>query len=831
MHASSDNAAVRRRGRRQQGLALSVTMLMMVVFTTMLLGFWFVASEQQKTTAANREHGKTFYAAQAGLEKMSADLAALFTTHTAPTPAEVNAVASTANAPAIDGISYSGYQIQYQTNSDGSLASKSQVIGGSGPLNGLQGIVTPFTLKVVADSVDGSESSVNRQIQEVAIPVFEFGIFSENDLSFFAGPNFNFGGRVHTNGNLYLAEGSGATLTLADVVTAAGDVIRTQLSNGWPTSSNYTGTVDGMVTAGNYRALGMSEGSLTGGPGSGANPNWPNLSLTSYNGNIRSGSTGAQKLNLALALAGATPIDMIHRPPAGESPTSAIGEERFYNQASLRILLSDSPSDLPSGAIPLDSTLYSHLTGVSVDACHPPVANTKANGSGSTRLGGYIEIGMQNAVGAWQDVTAEILSQGFEYAPSCTTGGKTYNPILHLERLNPALSSSPGFGSQTASDYVPINMYDAREGELRDVRQSNVALNGVMNIVELDVANLQKWFAGQIGSSGTQALNNSGYIVYFSDRRGNHDAGGNETGEYGYEDNINPGDSSGQPNGVLDPAEDVNGNGVLDVYGGTPSPASGTVNVYGSVQPFTRVTASTAEQSPVPFFRRALRLVDGGLGKLPPQLTASCGSATGGGFTVASENPVYVQGDYNATSAGGASNAFNDAAGACHVPAAVIADAVSLLSNHWLTDTDAAMAANSASNGDNRSFTYADTPGNRNAASTAYRMGVIAGKNLSFPRPSWGAQDFGTDGGAHNFLRYLESWSGQTLSYRGALISMFTSRQATGIYKCCTVVYGAPTRGYNFDTDFEDISKLPPGTPRFTDVNALSYQQNYLADQ
>ena len=30
-----------------------------------------------------------------------------------------------------------------------------------------------------------------------------------SDLSFFAGPNFTFGGRIHTNGNLWLAQGTG----------------------------------------------------------------------------------------------------------------------------------------------------------------------------------------------------------------------------------------------------------------------------------------------------------------------------------------------------------------------------------------------------------------------------------------------------------------------------------------------------------------------------------------------------------------------------------------------------------------------------------------------
>ena len=49
---------------------------------------------------------------------------------------------------------------------------------------------------------------MRRQLQTVAVPVFQFGMFSEGDLSFFAGPNFNFGGRVHTNGNLFLAQGT-----------------------------------------------------------------------------------------------------------------------------------------------------------------------------------------------------------------------------------------------------------------------------------------------------------------------------------------------------------------------------------------------------------------------------------------------------------------------------------------------------------------------------------------------------------------------------------------------------------------------------------------------
>ena len=83
----------------------------------------------------------------------------------------------------------------------------------------------------------------------------------------------------------------------------------------------------------------------------------------------------------------------------------------------------------------------------------------------------------------------------------------------------------------------------------------------------------------------------------------------------------------------------------------------------------------------------------------------------------------------------------------------------------------------------------------------------------------------GTDGGAHNFIRYDENWGGATLNYRGSLISFYTSRQGVGTYKCCDIVYGPPTRGYNFDTDFLTPPLLPPRTPMFRDLNTLTFRQ------
>jgi hypothetical protein len=204
-----------------------------------------------------------------------------------------------------------------------------------------------------------------------------------------------------------------------------------------------------------------------------------------------------------------------------------------------------------------------------------------------------------------------------------------------------------------------------------------------------------------------------------------------------------------------------------------------------------------------------VKLVDGGFNNVPYRTAAMGGTlASPGGFTVASENPVYIQGDYNSSAADTAWGGGADQPG--HAAASVIADAVTLLSNNW---------------SDLKSFTSPTTLGARAAVTSYYRLAIAGGKNMNFPKPNWGAQDYGTDGGTHNFLRYLENWGGQTLWYKGSLVSLYYSTYNTGVFKCCAVVYSAPGRKYSFDADFALPGGLPPGTPLFRDVDTLGYRQ------
>ena len=416
--------------------------------------------------------------------------------------------------------------------------------------------------------------------------------------------------------------------------------------------------------------------------------------------------------------------------------------------------------------------------------------------------------------------------------------------------------TSPSVQSVTRFNWYPINFYDAREGEVRDnpVANNSCTVNGVMNAVEIDVGNLKKWLSGAISGSGTSVNSSAqnGYVLYFSDRRGmlkNPNANNIRTGDAGLEDvvNVNGSNGLGTPDGQLEPPpsgrkyspEDVNQNGVLDNWGtanmglgfwndlthnlNTQITAPGPDDVYGTALPSARIAscASTARKNWISGARHVLRLVDGSLGNVPlsPTPIVVNGVTYNGGFTVASENPVYVWGDYNSNASDATWTTGADQAG--HAAAAVIADAVTLLSDDWndLQSTVGTLITN--------------IPGGslRNPSHDGYyRLAIAGGKNMTFPLPTFTTpaappRDFGTDGGLHNFLRYLENWGSQTVNYKGSLVSLYYSTYNTGIFKCCSTVYGVPTRNYIFDNDFTVPAGLPPGTPLFRDVESLGYRQ------
>ena len=947
--------------KNSRGFTLIAALLLTVLLSGVAVGLLYMVSNEARMGGNDLEGNLAYYSAEAGIENLTSQISQLYQQSQSPNSAALNALVSPTNYPTavagsnISHVNYVETITWPTTRTDGTACPNapdpcgSWDIVGSGPNQGMVATLIPFTLQVIATRQAGSGqvsvssiaattgASVNltRTVEVALLPAFEFGVFCDGDCDYFAGPNFNFGGRVHTNGNLFLA--SGAKLTFTDKIAAVGQVVMDRLENGHPASSGYTGSVyvpnagggcPGAPQSGPQpNCLQLPAGSWTGGfpPVGAANGAWTGISKSTFNGFIENGLTGATKLQLPFVQASAVgAIDIIRRPQAGD--TALLSNSRLYSQAEIRILLADHIRDLhplPSlnGAAggPAQFDADDVQLGPATENQNP-VLNATANmyyaaaveGTGSwtvqptgcaaadtkwpllgqvteAAIGGNVCTGtwlrveyLDNA-GQWHGVTREWLGYGFGrgynrpptapwgVAAACplagNPAGQCSNPIspaiLILQQLQSGKTVAQATGAGTGNNWLPINLYDAREGEPRDTRAGGTAAscspNGVMNVVELDVGNLWLWLQRQApyaAGSGNQVnkTKDNGYILYFSDRRGMlSDASPTGNGLYnritgmsGLEDVVNSGSSTGVPDNTLEGSvyytfspEDVNADNLAQNWGGrylgagfglavgaAPGNMSQAYYIPGTTAGIANC-ATTGLWNMVTGPRHALRLVDGGMtaggvSYLPHPIAP----ATGNGFTVASEEPVYVYGDYNS----GPGDPFFPSSGANattpHSAAAIIADSVTLLSNPPAGNNTP--VANTGWT-DLQSLSFPATATNRKGNTSYYRMAIAAGKSVPFPKPAWGGQDMGTDGGMHNFLRYLEDRgaNGATVNYSGSMISMYYSQYDTGTFKCCNAVYGAPVRNYFFDTQFLNPANLPPGTPMFQDVVSLSYHQNF----
>ncbi|MBP6004748.1 MAG: hypothetical protein KA746_15060 [Pyrinomonadaceae bacterium] len=366
----------------------------------------------------------------------------------------------------------------------------------------------------------------------------------------------------------------------------------------------------------------------------------------------------------------------------------------------------------------------------------------------------------------------------------------------------------------------PINMFDTREGLYNDTSSvfnptstygSNVPWAGVMSVVDIDVGNLRQFLNGTWDTRmptgtpyytatghvlrSTDIPQNNGWVLYVSDRRGDFDF----DGEYDMEDVF------GNNDGNLQIGEDVNGTGNLQAdYTNEAVRYTGT----GS-----NISPDIAAVFDHKFYRRAVRLKNGST--VPGIYNASTPSNTRG-FTAASENGVYVQGNYNSTGISSvgtptASTLYLPQNTSLHIPASIAGDSITILSNNW---------------SDSNSFVYPFSLGSRTSTETTQRFAMLGGDTITSlnSSPNQGGGDPKMNGGVHNFMRFLEQW-GTRFNYAGSLINLYNSHNSNGTFKCCSKVYDPPERNWVFDASFLDVNRLPPGTPYFQNIQMTGFQR------
>ncbi len=203
-------------------------------------------------------------------------------------------------------------------------------------------------------------------------------------------------------------------------------------------------------------------------------------------------------------------------------------------------------------------------------------------------------------------------------------------------------------------------------------------------------------------------------------------------------------------------------------------------------------------------------------------------------LTLATEQAIYLQGDYNT---------LDDQA------SAVMGDTIAVLSNAC-TNTDRVISCGDLLDGSTPPIpikgTYASLSGNATYSSTPSSIPIATSTTI---RAAFLSQTDLTNttntpirysGGLNNYIRMLENWQNVPLNYTGSFISLGTPMEFSGSYQYGRTTgnlvdksqpdyyyYYPPIRNFSFDINFNIASQLPPLTPKVVYLNQKVFKRDY----
>ncbi|MBX3025864.1 pilus assembly PilX N-terminal domain-containing protein [bacterium] len=196
-------------------------------------------------------------------------------------------------------------------------------------------------------------------------------------------------------------------------------------------------------------------------------------------------------------------------------------------------------------------------------------------------------------------------------------------------------------------------------------------------------------------------------------------------------------------------------------------------------------------------------------------LTGGIGiSADPTGVTVATDQAMYVIGDYNRGTVNG---------GVARQPASIIGDSINVMSSNYWRSGAAGCTDQRCRDGQS---SLDLTGGRRTGANTWINAAFLGGVSNSAVG--------NYNGGLENYPRFHEDWSGTTLNYQGSFVSLGDTKHVNGAW-CGTGgsnssgcnIYNPPTRAWNFDPAFNNAANLPPLTPRFVYVQQVLFTEDF----
>lgn len=361
-------------------MAIIVVAILAVVALTALT----FSSTEARIAGSDLQRTQTFYATEAAMEKMTNDFSNLFRQKMNPTANDLYTI-RTSPPPAL---LTEGFTFQQALAEDTDRLDELRAIQGlpnnvyprvnisDGPYAGLYSSVIPYKMSSTGSrTITRTEVKLEREFNNYLVPLFQFGMFSNEDIEIHPGPLMTFNGRIHANGNIYALRNT----KFLNRITVGGEFVRettrggeanTQSGNdnvwvevnginvksdlGFGSVKSGGGTVGGPNFTGSV--LGQ-RGYFPGSPNGVANPNWeidsvkpPSSGVSNrFGGQVLTNTTGATMLRLPLELAGNSPAELIKR--ALPSDSDILKSSRYHNKAQIRILLDDETAGSGTGNV------------------------------------------------------------------------------------------------------------------------------------------------------------------------------------------------------------------------------------------------------------------------------------------------------------------------------------------------------------------------------------------------------------------------------------------------------------------------------------------------
>lgn len=262
------------RRANQLGAALAIAIITVAILAVVALTALAFSSTEARIAGSDLRRTQTFYAA-AGMEKMTNDFSSLFQKKLNPTTDDLNTIAGA--PPALDGEGFSFSQTLTEDIKRLSEMRATQKLPNTvyprinipdGPFAGLYATIIPYKMSSTATiSVSKTQVELEREFNNYLVPLFQFGIFSNEDIEIHPGPQMTFNGRIHSNGNIYALRNT----RFLNKMTMAGELIRSATRGG---EVNDASGADNVKFEVNGIEVPSTKGSVQPGEGTVGGPNF-----------------------------------------------------------------------------------------------------------------------------------------------------------------------------------------------------------------------------------------------------------------------------------------------------------------------------------------------------------------------------------------------------------------------------------------------------------------------------------------------------------------------------------------------------------------------------